>query len=86
MDPSSKSFWVLTGEQYGLLVDARMKEIGDTLKRRWARGEIKKGLCVLTDRDFVKEGIEEIRDHEAYDIIEQEKRRRGKIAEGWAAE
>jgi hypothetical protein len=84
VDPNDKGFWLLTGEQYGALVDARMKEIGETLKRRWARGEIKKGRCILTDRDFVKEREEEIMDSEAYNIIQTEKSRREKLALGFA--
>lgn len=81
-----KNFWILTKDQYFALVDRRMAERGKLLKDRWVRGELKKGRCDLWQRDFVKEGHEELVDHEAYDIIEEEKRRRARVAEGFAPE
>jgi hypothetical protein len=83
-NPQDKNFWILTKDEYFALVDQRMASIGKTLKQRWINGEIKKGRCDLLSRDFIKEGREELMDETAYDIIEEEKQRRRKIAEGWA--
>jgi len=70
----------LTQDQYFALVDARMERIGKSLKARWVRGELKKGRCYLSKRDFVKEREEELDDAIAYDVIEEEKQRRLRAA------
>ena len=83
---ADRNFWILTREQYYALVDKAMAAKGKRLKQRWDKGELKKGRCDLLARDLVQDRLEEFDDQEAYEIMEAEKQRRRKIAEGWAEE